>query len=57
MRYFIVVLFTALVFGCSLFLSNDEQEIVNGFKVVTIEEIKMICGKLGYIIKPLKSLG
>tara|TARA_R110002096_G_scaffold324349_1_gene518386 strand:- start:36110 stop:36301 length:192 start_codon:yes stop_codon:yes gene_type:complete len=37
MRYVIVVLFTALMFGCSLFSANDEQEIVNGFKVATIE--------------------
>ncbi len=40
MRYIIFVLFTTLMFGCDLFSSNDEQEIINGFKISTVEEVK-----------------
>jgi len=40
MRYIIFVLFIPLMIGCDLFLSNDEQEIVNGFKISIVEEVK-----------------
>ncbi len=40
MRYIIFVLFSILFFGCDLFSSNDEQEIVNGFQIITIEEVE-----------------
>jgi len=40
MRYIIFVLFTTLMIGCDLFSSNDEQEIVNGFKISTVGEVK-----------------
>jgi len=28
------------MFGCELFSSNNEQEIINGFKISTIEEVE-----------------
>ena len=40
MRYIIFVLFTTLMFGCDLLSSNDEQEIINGFRISTVEEVK-----------------
>jgi len=40
MCYIRFVLFITLMFGCDLFSSNDEQEIVNGFKISSVEEVK-----------------
>lgn len=40
MRYFIFVFFTTLLFGCNSLSSNDNHEIVNGFKILDLEKVE-----------------